>query len=201
VMWILNVLALSLSTTSTSTARMNLTLPFTPTGNYFEVPGSWVGDDQGGAYGPQPSVDGRRDLDLDTDGSYEGYLDADTMMQICDKRPGCDSFGVAAHAQSSIEFFKRDSDKTAYIHRFRCADGIAVNTTAPMTGGIYKMCKSTNWAAAALGSFKLPPFLCQQSCDHNEKCQAFTVDAAGNNCWLSYYPTDVSNTYYIKVRS
>jgi len=168
--------------------------------NYFVLPNRWVGDDSGYAAGTQPSVDGRRYLNLNIDHSPNGWIKDDVMLQICDGRTDCDFVSSHYYVATEIEFFRRDPDKTAYIHKYRCPDGLtASNITAPLTGGLYKECDDTFDAPSAMATFKLPPFLCQQSCDQNTACMMFTTNAAGDTCWLSHFETTSGVKLYVKV--
>ena len=56
---------------------------------------------------------------------------------------------------------------------------------------------------AALATYKLPTFLCQQSCDQNSLCTAFVMDAAQANCVLLQNENDpaIPRTAYWKVTS
>ena len=152
----------------------------------------------------QPSSDGQRWVDLDTDESDEGYIAANIMLQICDGRPDCDFICEEPPSRGTprswMEFFKRDLDKTAYIHLTRCTDGVTANTvTAPLSLGSYKKCLNTFDSPTAISSFKLPPFLCEQSCDKDPTCTMFTVDKAGANCWLSKHSSNMGINLYIKM--
>jgi hypothetical protein len=118
---------------------INNTLPFVHNGNYSALPGKWLGDDSGRATGAQPSTDGRRDLNLNTDHSIQGKIGDNIMLQICDGRSDCDAVcdrPTFGDLSSMIVFFKRDSDKTAFIHVNRCTDGVTGTTAiAPVSGG------------------------------------------------------------------
>ena len=50
--------ALILSSAPVFEAKINNTAAFAPNGNYFALPGKWVGDDANQAHGPQPSDEG-----------------------------------------------------------------------------------------------------------------------------------------------
>jgi len=184
-------------------AQKNSTVAFAPTGNYVALPGKWVGDNTGDSEGSQPSTAGLRWLCLNTDRSTQGWIADGIMLQICDGRSDCDA--VLMHPEpssrdSGIQFFKRDSDKTAYIHFTRCSDGgTGVNVTAPLSGGAYIKCGGTGNSITAISSFNLPPFLCEQSCDNDPTCAMFTVDKAGANCWLSKFVESGPETLYVKI--
>jgi len=185
-------------------AKSNGTIPFNPNGNYFAKPGMSVVDDTNSGTGPQPSTDARKWVNLDTDASSQGWIEDNIMLQVCDGRFECD--GVIMHARTSttpgsyVEFFKRDSDKTAYIHLTRCTDSVTgTNVTAPVSGGAYKRCANTNGTIKPISSFKLPPFLCEQSCDKDPTCTMYTVDKAGQSCWLSKGNEDDGSAHYIKI--
>ena len=170
-----------------SRASANSNLSYA-SGSYFALPGIWLGDDSGTASGTQASTSGRVYLDIDLDSSANGYIADGIMLQICDGRADCNMVVQKYNTGSFIEFFKRDSDKTAYLHRSRCADGAtASNTTAPLSGGLYKKCLLSDCGAAPLAHFQLPPYLCETSCDKDARCTMFTVDAAQQNCWLSAF--------------
>ena len=47
-------------------------------------------------------------------------------------------------------------------------------------------------AMTPLATYKLPTFLCQQSCDQNSLCTAFVMDAAQANCGLLQNPNVAS---------
>jgi len=169
-------------------------------GSYFALPGIWLGDDSGTQVGAQPSTSGRVILDLDRDGSATGYISDSIMLQICDGRADCNMVVQDYNVGSYVEFFKRDSDKTAYIHPSRCADGAtAKNTTAPLSGGLYKQCGPSNCGPVPLAHFQLPPYLCEASCDKDVRCTMFTVDAAQQNCWLATFGNSRQYTVYLKM--
>lgn len=165
------------------------------------LPGKWLGDDAGMAYGTEPSSDGQIIIEFNRDLSSNGYIAPEIMLQICDGRSDCDFVleEELDHTHSVIEFLKRDSDKIAYVHRNKCDSGMAINVTAPLSGGVYKKCTNTWDHPQALGSFTLPPFLCAQSCDQNPLCTMFTVNQAGNLCWLSNMGSHNGGAVYFKI--
>jgi len=181
---------------------VNNTLPFVHNGNYAALPGKWLGDDSGGNTGAQPSTDGRRDLDLNTDNSIQGKIGDNIMLQICDGRSDCDAVcdSPLRYLSSMIVFFKRDSDKTAFIHVNRCTDGVTGTTAiAPVSGGQYKRCVGTYAAPIATAAFQLPPFLCEEACDKDLTCAMYTIDKSNQNCWLSKFTPNTDFYLYVKV--
>jgi len=184
---------------------------FTPSGNYFRLLGRDVANDSGAQSGGQPSGDGRRYDELDRDISAQGFIADNIMLQICDGRSDCDFIASydttpnpGVEMGSLVEFFKRDSNKSAYIHLTRCMDGVTgTNVTAPISGGLYKKCVGTFDELIAIGSYSLPPgslSVCEQACDKDPTCTMFTIDKAGQNCWLSKFSASVWNyTLYLKM--
>lgn len=124
------------------------------------------------------------------------------MMQICDGRDDCDFFGSEPSTYHTwIGFLKRDQSVTAYIHVSRCREGsTSINATAPLSGGVYKICRGLNDGIDPIATYKLPPFLCEQACDKNPACTIFTVDEVGQTCWLSKNNDDDLRTLYVKMR-
>jgi hypothetical protein len=94
-----------------------------------------------------------------------------------------------------MEWYPRTADsktKTLYVHKTRCALGLP-GTTVSTSKTVYKKC--TNSSAdvmGPLGTFQLPPYLCQQTCDKSKTCTGYTIDDAGENCWTHTIQQDVS---------
>jgi len=198
-MFLVHVAILSLHEVMGNSAKINGTAS-----SFFALPGTWVGDSPNAGPGPQPSTNGFTYLELDTDYSAQGYISSKIMLQICDGRDDCNVVQTQAGAdsvyKSEIDFFKRDPDKTAYIHLSRCSDGVVGSTVQALSGGSYKMCTTIGGGIVALASYKLPPNLCETSCDKNSKCTMYTVDSTGQNCWLSTFDDIPNRQVFIKVK-
>jgi hypothetical protein len=112
-----------------------------------------------------------------------------TILSIADVN-GAEFFAV--HVPSAVpnshnlelEWFPRTSgQQTTSVHKTRCRDGVQ-GVEIKTANATYKKCPSTEDELRVASTFPLPPYLCQETCDKTAKCVGYTVDAAGQNCWV-----------------
>jgi hypothetical protein len=107
---------------------------------------------------------------------------ADVALQglvACDPKSGKNAQGLEWMPRTNASVSK----KTTYLHKTRCADG-APGQQVTTSSSIYKKCPGDGAGLQVALTFQLPPSLCQQTCDKKSDCEAYTVDAIGQNCWI-----------------
>jgi hypothetical protein len=129
-------------------------------------------------------------------------LPIDTMLSIADAN-GAELFTVE-HAvpndlgHLSLEWLPRTADgaskQTTYVHKTRCRDGVQ-GVVVKTANAIYKKCPNAADILRVSSVFQLPPYLCGQTCDKTTKCVGYTIDAAGQNCWILAQPIAGHETY------
>jgi hypothetical protein len=97
----------------------------------------------------------------------------------CDPTTGATTQGLEWLPRTNASVSKR----TTYLHKTRCADG-AHGQQVKTSSSVYKKCPGDRADLQVVLTFRLPPSLCQQTCDKKSDCEAYTVDAIGQNCWI-----------------
>ena len=145
--------------------------------------------------------DGREQCDFVSENRYAAVTGA-----ICSLVEVCRAVSLTALIGSfsplisfPTQFFKLDPDKTSYLSTTRCGNGTTGELVTSITDGTYLKCLNTYDHPVPLATFQLPPFLCQQSCDKDLRCNMYSVDAAGQSCWLAMFGGSSDYTNYIKV--
>jgi hypothetical protein len=97
----------------------------------------------------------------------------------CDPATGKNAQGLEWLPRTNASVSKR----TTYLHKIRCADG-AHGQMVKTSSSVYKKCPGDGAGLQVVLTFQLPPSLCQQTCDKKSDCEAYMVDAIGQNCWI-----------------
>ena len=174
-------------------------------GDYFPLPGRWLGDDRSLKSGTAPSNTSRVYLPLDVDFSADGFIADDIMLQICDRRDDCDMvYQHPVHTSrggpdSLIEFLKRSDGHTSFVHRSRC-DGPrdARTVTAPRSGGTYKACDGSWDYPQPVATLRATQPQCADACNLHANCTMFTTDGA-TGCWLARFNSWDGGTLFVKI--
>jgi hypothetical protein len=105
-----------------------------------------------------------------------------------------------AYEVQGLMWLPRNSSMSTYIHPTRCTDG-SDGQIIKTSKTVYKKCHNNNGGMSVFLTFQLPPNLCENTCTSNSKCEGYTTDTAGQNCWLlnSITGPTVSEDVYWRV--
>jgi hypothetical protein len=130
-----------------------------------------------------------------------GRVPEDAMLQLMDAN---DADLAAGHDdtlnRADMRWFPRSNSSfgaKTFIHKTRCFNGQPGTTVQSSIGKYsYKKCPKTNTALYIGKTFRVAPFLCEESCDKDTTCVGYVVDGAGQNCWTLGATTQAHSSYY-----
>jgi hypothetical protein len=121
-----------------------------------------------------------------------GEQSESTLLQLADLNSADEVIAnlktpAGGYGPQGLEWLPRTnvsvSKRTTYLHKTRCASG-KQGQQVTTSSSIYKKCPGDGAGLQVVLTFQLPPYLCQQTCDKKSDCEAYTVDAIGQNCWI-----------------
>jgi hypothetical protein len=119
---------------------------------------------------------------------FGASLPESTILQYADLNSGDMALAsLVPNGYQGVQWLPRTnasvSKRTTYIHKTRCTGGTH-GQQVKTSSSIYKKCPSDDASLRVALTFQLPPSLCKQTCDKKSDCEAYTVDAIGQNCWI-----------------
>lgn len=174
----------------------------TPPG-FAQLNGLAAVDDKNASFGAQPSTFGRVSLRLDVDGSEQGFIRDELMLQICGDRDQCNTVSQlnATTWISEIGFFKREPQAYLFVHMTRCGQGVPDGVVVKSADG-HSFMRCVGVSQAATNLWELDSIgdmgYCVQMCSNTATCNLVTYHWSTAQCFLSSL-TNGTSTVYVKL--
>jgi hypothetical protein len=133
--------------------------------------------------------------------SANGRVPENALLQLMDANDADLAQGYYDPGNNAdMRWFPRSNSSfgaKSFIHKTRCFNGQTGTTVQSSIGKYYyKKCPNTNTALFVGKTFRIAPFLCEESCDKDATCVGYVVDGAGQNCWTLVSTTLAHSSYY-----